>query len=432
MTSARAAKITLMAISESISELTIPFDELFFQPIEKSFDSLSHHRKCPQLDDRSWLYMGVQRVVDEPGSGRGFLQTNALRFPAAPSARNYFYSLCSGRRVQLLAELNDKILQAYADCVDDRLAGIPELNNYEIFAIDGHWHTGATHDPKAEEKKVSTGHFYSLDLRRHLLRNLAVNEYPKEHDMHVLKRLQPKGLRQGVARGKRVLNVYDRAGIDFDYWRRCKKECAVYFLSRVKDKMVFERLYEMEWDTKDPRNAGVRNDERVHTTNNINLRIITYIEPESGKEFEFLTNLMDLLPGVLVELYRRRWEIEKVYDDLKNKLQQKKSWSSDLTAKRCQGQLIALTYNLIRLVEARLQQDHGVSPGAEEERKGNEREKAKEKAEAEGRAYSSLLLDARQATQRSVKFIRWLRGCLRMRVTAAAALPQLTRLYATI
>jgi IS4 transposase len=29
---------------------------------------------------------------------------------------------------------------------------------------------------------------------------------------------------------------------------------------------------------------------------------------------------MDLSSGVLVELYRRRWEIEKVFDDLKNKL----------------------------------------------------------------------------------------------------------------
>ena len=32
----------------------------------------------------------------------------------------------------------------------------------------------------------------------------------------------------------------DKAGIDFDYWDRCRRECAVYFLSRVKERMVFE------------------------------------------------------------------------------------------------------------------------------------------------------------------------------------------------
>lgn len=55
-----------------------------------------------------------------------------------------------------------------------------------------------------------------------------------EHDMSVLQRLKPAGLRQGVPKGKRVLIVYDKAGIDFDFWKRCRHECAVYLLSRVK------------------------------------------------------------------------------------------------------------------------------------------------------------------------------------------------------
>ena len=421
-----------MAISSIISRLEVTLDDLFFQPLQRCVESLSWRRHCPKCDDDSWLRMRVCRVLDEAGSGRGFLQENCLNFPSLPSVRNYFYSFCSERQAHMVTELNEMILQSAAQSFGDRLADIPELATYELFAIDGHWHSGATHDPKSSEKKVATGHFYSLDLRRHTLRDLAVNEYHKENDMHVLKRLKPTGLRQGVARGKRVLNVYDRAGIDFEYWRRCQKECAVYFLSRVKDGMVFEWLYEMDFDLEDPRNAGVQRDDRVHTKNNISLRGITYIEPETGKVFEFLTNVMDLPPGVLVELYRRRWEIEKVFDDLKNKLHQKKSWSSDLTAKQCQGQLIALTYNLIRLVEERLQPEHGLVNQVEEERKGKERQKIKEKANAQGRAVSTLLLNACQATQRSVKFIRWLRGGLRKSVTAAAALPRLVALYAEI
>ncbi len=92
------------------------------------------------------------------------------------------------------------------------------------------------------------------------LRHLAVNDYPQENDMHVLKRLKPKGLRHGVPKGKRVLLVYDRAGIDFGFWKRSRKECAVYFLSRVKEGMLFDWLWSALWDRKDPRNAGVSDD----------------------------------------------------------------------------------------------------------------------------------------------------------------------------
>ncbi|MDB4798864.1 transposase, partial [Verrucomicrobia bacterium] len=264
------------------------------------------------------------------------------------------------------------------------------------------------------------------------LRDLAVNEYHKEHDMHVLKRLKPKGLRQGVTQGKRVLTVYDRAGVDFDYWRRCQKECAVYFLSRVKENMVFDSLFELDFDKEDPRNAGVQRDERVHSTKNLNFRVITYLEPETGQTLEFLTNVMDMEPGILVELYRRRWEIEKVFDDLKNKLEQKKSWSSDLTGKRSQGQLIALTYNLIRLLEDFLQEEHGIRNEAEEERKIQQRQNLATKVRESGRQISSLLENACKATQRSVKYIRWLRGYLRDRVAASVALPFLRSLYAEI
>ena len=38
----------------------------------------------------------------------------------------------------------------------------------------------------------------------------------------------------------------------------------------------------------------------------------------------------DYPPGLIVFLYRRRWDLEKVYDQFKNKLNEKKSWASSL------------------------------------------------------------------------------------------------------
>ena len=322
-------------------------EDLFFQPLDQVIDSLENRYPCPQFGDEDWLKMGVQRALEEVQSGRAFLQEHGIRFPNPPKLSNYFESLKSPRRGQLAQEANLAVEELAKERLPDRLADLPGLENYEVFALDGHWHRGAAHDGRHKGAKIATGHFFSLNLRIHTLRHLAVNQYPKEHDMHVLKRLKPRGLRHGVPQGRRVLHVYDKAGIDFKFWQRCRKECAVYFLSRVKEDMVYEWLDDFDWEPEDPINAGVTADRRVHTTEGIPMRIIDYTDPATGEHFEFLTNEMDLPPGVLVELYRRRWEIEKVFDELKNKLGERKSWSSDLQAKAAQGQLVALTHNLL-------------------------------------------------------------------------------------
>ena len=53
------------------------------------------------------------------------------------------------------------------------------------------------------------------------------------------------------------------------------------------------------------------------TREGIALRIVTYLDPVGGETYEFLTHEPDLPPGVIVELYRHRWEGEKVFDEIK-------------------------------------------------------------------------------------------------------------------
>ena len=162
------------------------------------------------------------------------------------------------------------------------------------------------------------------------------------------------------------------------------------------------------------------------------MRIVCYTEPESGETYEFLTNEMDLPPGVVVELYRRRWDVEKVFDEIKNKLGEKKAWATSLVAKTVQGQMVAITHNLMLLYEARLETDHGVSNTAEDKRREKRAAEMSRVATGAGRPASTLLLIARRATQRSVKFVRWLRHALREDLAEAVAAPRLATLYATL
>src|SRR5688572_24806281 len=416
----------------SIPTYSPTVNELFFQPLEQVLATASNLYPCPEFPDDVWMHMGVQRVLEASESGRGFLQEHGLRFENPPDYNNYFAALKSERRRDLAREVNWKLILRIEAEVGDRLAQIAELAPYACFAADGHWHKAAVHDPRHEGSKMAVGHFYGLNLRTHTLDHLAAGEGLHEHDMSALKRIKPKGLRRGVPKGTRALIIYDKAGIDFDYWDRCRRECAVYFIGRVKENMVFEWIEDYSWDQSDARNQGVLVDCKVRSRQGHVLRLILYQDGLTGKVYEFLTNEPDLPPGVIAELYRRRWEAEKVFDELKNKLGQKKAWGTTLVAKETQALMIAMTHNLLLCYEHDLEQRHDVTNTAEDQRRNQRIESAERACAKIGWPISSLVLQARRATQRSIKFIRWLRHAIRDRLAESIAAARLKELYAVL
>ena len=93
---------------------------------------------------------------------------------------------------------------------------------------------------------------------------------------------------------------------------------------------------------------------------------------------------------------------------------------------------MALTHNLLLIYEARLEREHGVTNTAEEDRRQARMQEADGSARQAGRALSPLLTRARRATQRSVKFIRWLHRARRKNLAEAGAVPRLAQLYAAL
>lgn len=415
-----------------ITDSSLTVNTAFFQPLTGLATASLHARPCPEFTDENFLHLGVQRVLELSASGRAFLQEHGGRFLHTPGHSNYFAALQSERRGAVLRDVQEALILSAHLALGDRLAEISELAAYDCFATDGHWHRAATHDARHDGRKMAVGHFYSLDLRTHLLRHLAAGQGWHEHDMSALKRVTPRRLRQGVAQGRRVLLVHDKAGIDYAYWHRCRKECAVYFLSHVKENMVYEWISSRLWDRTDGRNRGVTGDRQVRTRDGHLLRIVCYTDPASGESFEFLTNALDLPPGVIVELYRRRWEAEKVFDEIKNKLGEQKAWATSLEAKEAQALLIAITHNLLVSYERKLERQHGVTNEAEDRRRAKRTEAAGQTCVKKGTPLSTLVLQARGATQRSVKFVRWLRQSLRDHAAEAIALLRLKAFYATL
>ena len=119
-------------------------------------------------------------------------------------------------------------------------------------------------------------------------------------------------------------------------------------------------------------------------------------------------------------------------DEIKHKLGAQKAWGPRRVAKAAQGQLVALTPNLLLIYEARREREHGASNEAEDERR-QQRVRQREKiARQAGRERSPLRRRARRATPRSVKFVRGLRPARRERLAHHAAGPRLPALYASL
>ena len=55
-----------------------------------------------------------------------------------------------------------------------------------------------------------------------------------------------------------------------------------------------------------------------------------------------------------------RWEIEKLFDAFKNKLEEKKSWATSNTAKEMQAKFICLAHNLSLIMYKNIEKEEGV------------------------------------------------------------------------
>lgn len=201
-----------------------------------------------------------------------------------------------------------------------------------MFAGDGHHLAAATHDAARDEKRRAVGHFFGMNLRTHRLFSLAVadqsGERKREHDLRALKRLDGDALRSGTPTGRKVIWVWDRAGIDALQWKKWKHQLGIYFISRAKDNMTHERNGDLDYDPTDPVNAGVQNFALVIVVGQ-SLRCVRHHDPVSGQSFTFLSSLTEVPPGVIAALYRARWDIEKAFDETNTKLGEKRRGDHD-------------------------------------------------------------------------------------------------------
>lgn len=385
------------------------------------------------ISDFRFVELGVLRVLSQCVSGRDFLQqTHEVR--SEKIARSSFFdTLHSPRRLRILSTLNTELVLKHRASLPDLLEMCPELKQRPIYAVDGHHIAHAVHSLRDKDKEhVSSNSLYVLCLHSGLLMNLGAVQGGglRKHEMPVFRaRIHPWIERHSAKKASRPIFVADPAFIDKAFWSRMNLNSThgALVITRTKENMKPTVYSSNGWKTDLAVNQGVVSDQTVGFDGACLMRRVTYVDPESTTQYQFLTTVMDLAPGLIALLYLLRWRIEKLFDTSKNKLQETKAWATGQVAQEVQAHFTALTHNLLVLLREELQNVHAIREVKVEDKKDKALDQRKKRAIEAGRTLPTFHRLLPAIVQLTAQFLRTLRNSILTQMRWATALTHFRR-----
>jgi hypothetical protein len=133
------------------------------------------------------------------------------------------------------------------------------------------------------------------------------------HDSPFLKEIQlPEG----------SILVFDKGYNDYSQFQRFSDE-KVTWITRKRKNAVY-KITERQHVNDSQVERGIKKDRLIllghnHHTNHafVKARLINFKDPESGKNFQFVTNNTKLAASTIASLYKKRWQIEILFKRLK-------------------------------------------------------------------------------------------------------------------
>lgn len=156
-----------------------------------------------------------------------------------------------------------------------------------------------------------------------------------------------------------AIYVMDRGYVDFARLHRIQQSSA-FFVTRAKSNFQFRRLYSRPVD----KSTGLRCDQTIVLTG-VNsqkrypdkLRRIRYRDPETKKQFNFITNNFTLSALTIAKLYRARWRVELFFKWIKQHLRIKAFYGTSENAVKTQIWIAIAVYVLVAIVKKQLNLD---------------------------------------------------------------------------
>lgn len=148
----------------------------------------------------------------------------------------------------------------------------------------------------------------------------------------------------------------DRAYVKFKWFYQVHQSGG-FWVSRLKKNIDYAILRKPEHQlpklSKRARTKGVLKDRVIRLTGSkaadlpIELRLVVYKDPETGKVYEFITNIFHRSALTIAQIYKARWKIEIFFKWIKQHLKVKTFFGTSENAVKTQIWIAMITYLLL-------------------------------------------------------------------------------------
>ena len=326
-------------------------------------------RSCPDFTDNDFIRFGLLRGISPVDSGRHFLQLTEEVIGEFCPHSTYYKALQSPRRMNMLKAIEKQSYELH--CENMKLEGVDylkqflALDDYTVYAADGHFVDHACHTPKGSNGKVfAAGFIYAMNLKNGLLKPLCcvTNGTIKHQEIPVLRQYIEQENNE-KKKSVKHLYVYDKAATDYIWWNR-QKNHQNYMISVLKENSTAVLLKEISFDKKAEINIGVES-YGTYKSQGVIFSVVKYRDPETGTLYEFVSTLPESIePGIIALLYYKRWTVEKAFNNNKSNLKEKKAWSSNMNSLNNEMRFTAMSYNIMRVFEeiSKVQEPEKIHP----------------------------------------------------------------------
>lgn len=166
--------------------------------------------------------------------------------------------------------------------------------------------------------------------------------------------LKPSSLSKGD------IIAMDRAYIDYEKFEQLTEKQVIY-VTKMKKSLKYEILgdtiYQTPEGVMEVRVQEVRFTKKKQGGETIvhNARIITYVDVRKHKLISLLTNDIEFDPSEIIEIYRRRWEIELLFKQIKQNFPLKYFYGESANAIKIQIWVTLIANLLLMVMQKQLQ-----------------------------------------------------------------------------
>lgn len=136
---------------------------------------------------------------------------------------------------------------------------------------------------------------------------------------------------------------FDRGFTDYG-WYNSLDQNGIFFVTRLKSNADLEYLLKRAGR----KGSGITIDQQIRLKGISNpLRLVSYIDGETGKEYRYVTNAHDLKAKEIADIYKERWQIEQFFRWVKQNLKIKTFLGTSMNAVLTQIWIAMCVYLLV-------------------------------------------------------------------------------------